>query len=168
MSKVFCYDPAQVQLTFGGYTITGWQSISIARSVDAFKPIRGIRGKHTRVRNADTSCTISIPLLQTSMGNDVLSRIHELDLVNGTGRIELTISDLGGTSVFNSVEAYILGYPEVVYSGEFEYRQWRIFCQSTNTYVVGGNAQVINIFGGIFGAASGFVNRAVDVVSSIF
>lgn len=168
MSKVFTYDPAQVQLTFGGYTITGWQSISIARSVDAFKPIRGIRGKHTRVRNADTSCTISIPLLQTSMGNDVLSRIHELDLVNGTGRIELTISDLGGTSVFNSVEAYILGYPEVVYSGEFEYRQWRIFCQSTNTYVVGGNAQVINIFGGIFSAASGLANSAVDVVSSIF
>ena len=168
MAKVFTYSPKEVQLTFGGYTVTGWQSISIARSVDAFKPIRGIRGKHTRVRNADTSCMITIPLLQTSMSNDVLSKIHELDITNGTGRIELTLSDISGTSVFNSVEAYIVGYPEVVYSGEFEYRQWRIFCQTTGSYTVGGNAQVENIFSSIFSKASGLANSAIDTVSNIF
>ncbi len=168
MSKVFCYSPSEVQLTFGGYTVTGWQSISITRSVDAFKPVRGIRGKHTRVRNADTSCTITIPLLQTSMSNDVFSRIHELDIEHGTGRISLTIKDISGTSVFSSAEAYVLGYPEVVYSGEFEYRQWKLFCQTTGSYTVGGNAQIVNIFGGIFGAASGLANKAVDAVSSIF
>lgn len=168
MSKVFCYSPKEVVLTFGGYTVTGWQSISIARSVDAFKPIRGIRGKHTRVRNADTSCMITIPLLQTSMSNDVLSKIHELDITNGTGRIELTLSDISGTSVFNSVEAYIVGYPEVVFSGEFEYRQWRIFCQTTGSYTVGGNAQVENIFSSIFNKASGLANSAIDAVSNIF
>ena len=162
MSKVFTYSPEKVTITFGGYTVTGWQSISIARSVDAFKPIRGIRGKHTRVRNADTSCMITIPLLQTSMSNDVFSRVHELDLQNGTGRISLTVSDLKGTSVFSSVEAYIIGYPEVAYSGEFEYRQWRIFCQTTGSYTIGGNAQVNNIFSGIFQAASGLVNNAID------
>lgn len=153
MAKVFTYSPNEVILTFGGYTITGWQSITVTRSVDAFKPVRGIRGKHTRVKNADTSCTITIPLLQTSMGNDVISRIHELDLINDTGRISLTLKDIKGTSVFDSVEAYILGYPEVVYSGEFEYRAWKIFCQSTSSYIVGGNAQVDSIFSGIFNAA---------------
>ena len=168
MSKVYTYSPSEVQLTFGGYTVTGWQSISITRSVDAFKPVRGIRGKHTRVRNADTSCTITIPLLQTSMSNDVFSRIHELDIQKATGRIELTLSDLKGTSVFSSREAYILGYPEVVYSGEFEYRQWKLFCQTTGSYTVGGNAQTINIFSSIFNSAAGLVNTAVDAVSNIF
>ena len=168
MSKVFTHSPKEVQLTFGGYTVTGWQSITITRSVDAFKPIRGIRGKHTRVRNADTSCTITIPLLQTSMSNDVFARIHDLDITHGTGRIELTIKDLKGTSVFSSAEAYVLGYPEVVYSEEFEYRQWRMFCQSTGSYTVGGNAQVKNIFSGIFGAASGLASSAIDTVSNIF
>ena len=67
MSKVYTYSPSEVQLTFGGYTVTGWQSISITRSVDAFKPVRGIRGKHTRVRSIDTSCTITVTILQTSM-----------------------------------------------------------------------------------------------------
>lgn len=168
MAKVFCYSPKEVQLTFGGYTIEGWQTITIARSTDAFKPIRGIRGKHTRVRNADTSCTITIPILQTSTSNDVLSKIHELDIVNGTGRIELTLKDIKGTSVFSTNEAYIVGYPEVVYSGEFEFRAWKIFCQSTQTYTVGGNAQLENIFSGIFNKAAGFVNTAIDKVSSIF
>jgi hypothetical protein len=168
MSKVFCYNPKEVVLSFGGYQITGWQSVSITRTVDAFKPIRGIRGKHTRARNKDTSCTIVIPILQTSMSNDVLSYIHELDSEFGTGRIELTLSDLGGTSVFSSVEAYILGYPETVYSGEFEYRQWRIFCQSTNSYTIGGNAKTTNIFSGIFDKAAGFASNAVDTVSGLF
>lgn len=168
MSKVFTYSPKEVQLTFGGYTVTGWQQITITRSVEAFKVIRGIRGKHTRVRNADTSCTITIPLLQTSMSNDVFARVHDLDITHGTGRIELTISDLKGTSVFSSSEAYVLGYPEVVFSEEFEYRQWRMFCQSTGNYTIGGNAQVKNIFSGIFGAAEGLANEAVDFVGGLF
>lgn len=168
MSKVFCYSPKEVQLTFGGYIVTGWQSITVTRSVDTFKPIRGIRGKHTRVRNADTSCTITIPLLQTSMSNDVFARVHDLDRTHGTGRLELTLSDLKGTSIFSSSEAYVLGYPEAIFSEEFEYRSWRIFCQSTGSYTIGGNAQVTNIFSGIFGAASGLANKAVDFVGGIF
>ena len=168
MSKVFTYNPNEVQLSFGGYVITGWQSITITRSVNAFKPIRGIRGKHTRAKNLDTSCSITFPLLQTSMSNDVLSRIHELDIQQSTGRIELTIKDLKGTSVFSSREAYILGYPEVTFSGDFEYRSWTLFCQTTGSYTVGGNAQTINIFSDIFSSASGIANAAVNAVNNIF
>ena len=162
MSKVFTYSPQEVQLTFGGYTVTGWQSISITRSVDAFKPVRGIRGKHTRVRSIDTSCTITVTKLQTSMSNDVLCRIHDLDLEYGSGRIELRLKDMGGTGVFSSAEAYVLGYPEVVYSGEFEYRQWRLFCQNTGNYTIGGNGQTTSIFSNIFNSAAGLVNTAIN------
>lgn len=162
MSKVYTYSPSEVQLTFGGYTVTGWQSISITRSVDAFKPVRGIRGKHTRVRSIDTSCTITVTILQTSMSNDVLCRIHDLDLEYGSGRIELLLKDMGGTGVFSSAEAYVLGYPEVVYSGEFEYRQWRLFCQNTGNYTIGGNGQTTSIFSNIFNSAAGLVNTAIN------
>jgi hypothetical protein len=161
MAKIFTYSPQKVILAFGGYTITGWQTLTVERGADGFIPIKGIRGKHTRSRNPDTSCTITVPLLQTSMSNDVFSRIHELDLANGTGRIELTLKDTGGTTVMESIEAYILGYPTVVYSDGFSYHVWKIFCQYTNI-TVGGNAQVSNIFSGILGAASG----VVDSVSS--
>ena len=162
MSKVYTYSASEVQLTFGGYTITGWQNLTITRSVDAFKPVRGIRGKHTRVRSIDTSCTITVTILQTSMSNDVLCRIHDLDLEYGSGRIELLLKDMGGTGIFSSAEAYVLGYPEVVYSGEFEYRQWRLFCQNTGNYTIGGNGQTTSIFSNIFNSAAGLVNTAIN------
>ena len=135
------YSPSDVILTVGGYQLTGWQSISISRTVKGFTVIRGIRGKNTRVPNVDTSATITISLLQTSQGNDVLSYIHELDLNEGTGRIELMLKDNSGRSVFSSNEAYITGYPTSTYSGQFEYRNWEFFLQSTSTYVVSGNAK---------------------------
>lgn len=138
---VSTYSPKDVILTVGGYQLTGWQSITISRTVKGFTVIRGIRGKNTRVPNVDTSATITISLLQTSQGNDVLSYIHELDLDEGTGRIALMLKDNSGRSVFSSNEAYITGYPVATFSGQFEYRNWELFAQSTNTYIVAGNAK---------------------------
>lgn len=135
------YSPKDVILTVGGYQLVGWQSINISRSVKGFTVIRGIRSKNTRVPNVDTSATINISLLQTAQGNDVLSYIHELDLDEGTARIALMLKDRSGRSVFSSNEAYITSYPTAMFSGQFEYRNWEIFCQTTQSYVVGGNAR---------------------------
>lgn len=134
--------------------MAGWQSFTISRRQQGFITIPGIRGKHTRVPTNDSSATIVVTIIQTSPSNDVLSAIHGLDLVNGTGRISLTLKDSSGRSVFNSSEAYILGYPETIYSDDFEYRSWSIFCQTTDTYSVGGNTRpettlVDTLLGGI-------------------
>lgn len=138
---VQCYSPKDVILTVGGYQLTGWQSITISRTVKGFTVIRGIRGKNTRVKNVDTSATLTISLLQTSQGNDVLSYIHGLDLEEGTARISLMLKDRSGRSVFSSNEAYITGYPTAPFSSQFEYRNWEFFAQTTDTYTVGGNAK---------------------------
>lgn len=162
MPSLFTYSPKQVIFSVGGYTLTGWQSIGVTRSVQGFTPIRGIRGKNTRVQNTDTSATITISILQTSMSNDTLSRIHALDLERGTGRLDIILKDKGGTGVYGSSEAYILGYPEVAYSGGFEYRVWKIFAQSTTTYVVGGNGKVNNIFDSLTSKVSDVVDTVTD------
>ena len=108
------YSPKDVVLTVSGYQFTGWDSISITRSAKGFNTIRGIRGKNTRVRNTDTSATITISLLQSSQGNDVLSSIHEQDLAFGTGRIVLMLKDNSGRSVFASNEAFVTSFPTSV------------------------------------------------------
>lgn len=162
MSSLFTYSPKQVTLVIGGYTIIGWEKITLSKNAPSFIPIRGIRGKNTRARNSDTSFTISVPLLQTSMGNDVFSRIHALDVERGTGRLDITLKDASGTGVFSSSEAYIVDYPVTSYSGTFEYRTWTIFAQSATTYNVGGNGKVDNIFDSILGTA----NKVVDKVSN--
>lgn len=155
------YSPKDVILTIGGYQIAGWDNISIRRRSPGFTTVAGIRGKHTRVPSNDSSANITLSLVQTSPSNDVLSQIHTLDLLDGTGRIALTLKDLSGRSVFDSNEAYILDYPEVLFSGGIEYRSWSLFCQTTNTYSVGGNTKpdttlVDGLISGI-GAAIGSV-----------
>lgn len=143
---VSTYSPSDVTLVVAGYVISGWDSISISRRTESFKPIPGIRGKHARVRsggglNADTSAIITLTLAQESQSNDVLSAIHRLDIEQGTGRIVLTLRDKSGASLFNSHEAYILSYPESTFTNDFSTRPWRIFCQSTKTFFVGGNTK---------------------------
>lgn len=160
MNSVLTYSPKKVIFVIGGYQVTGWESITIGRSTNAFIPIRGIRGKNTRVRNTDSSATITIPLLQTSLSNDVLSDIHTQDIALGTGRIELTLKDTGGNSIFSSNEAYILGFPAISYSGGIEYREWKIYCQSTSNYEIGGNPEsnVGDILSSGFNAAKNAVS----------
>ena len=157
MMAVQTYNPSDVRLTIGGYQLAGWNSITIARNKQGVQPVPGIRGKHTRVPTNDTSATVTISMLQTSPSHDVMSAIHGLDLVNGTGRLELSLRDGSGRSVFNTIESYITGYPETTYSDNFEYRTWTIYCQTTNDYVVGGNTKAETtladtLFGGISGA----------------
>lgn len=157
--KVFTYIPKEVLIDIGGYTITGWDNISVERNAESFIPIRGIRGKHTRVKNPDTSYTITIPLIQTSMSNDVLSQILELDQSYGTARINITLKDSSGSSAFSSNEAYIMGYPSVTYTGDFTYHTWKIFCQTSTTYNVGGNGKVSSVFNSLLDTASGYISN---------
>ena len=97
--QVTTYSPQDVKLVIGGYTIVGWDSITISRLQETFKVIRGIRGKHTRASSGDTSATLTVSLVQTSPSNSFLTEIHRLDEERGTGRLELTLKDNSGTSV---------------------------------------------------------------------
>ena len=155
------YDPSSVDLAIGGYLISGWDRISIARRTEMFKPVYGIRGKHTRVRmggknTRDTSAFINITLSKESQANDVLSEIHRQDSEDGTARITLTLKDKSGSSLFSSDEAYILKYADSEFSNDFGTREWRLFCQSTGSYLVGGNVT----------PQSSLLDRAINEVSS--
>lgn len=161
---VATYSPSDVELVIAGYSIAGWDSISISRRVDSFKPIFGIRNKHTRVRSGsattrDTSAMITFSLSQESMSNEVLSTIHERDIEEGTARLEITLKDKSGKSVFSSIEAYILAYPTSAFTNDFSNRDWRIFCESTSSYMVGGNTRPqTSVFDTAINAASSFVS----------
>ena len=62
MVAVNTYSPTDVKLVIGGYTIVGWDNVTIARRSQGFITIPGIRGKHTRVPSGDTSATITLVL----------------------------------------------------------------------------------------------------------
>jgi hypothetical protein len=141
MQDVYTYDPSQVKLLIGDYDAIGWDRISIKKTSPSFRLIKGINGKHTRTQDYDTSAVITISVMQTSPTNDVLSRVHELDIINGTGRLEILLKDNSGDSEFGSSEAFIEDYPESKFSDSIEFNVWTIICQSTDGFVVGGNAR---------------------------
>jgi len=161
MSNTFTvntYSPSDVTLIVGGYQISGWQSISIRRTIKTYATVRGIRGKHTRVNSRDSSASLIVPILMTSQSNEVLSAIHTEDSIQDTGRLTITLKDKSGKSVFSSNEAYITGFPSVVFSGQFEYRAWEIFCQTTDSFSMAGNSRPsTSIFDGALNEATSFV-----------
>lgn len=150
MSEINTYSPTDVILTVIDHKLTGWESISISKTSPSFIAVPGIRGKHTRVENPDRSCTISFGLINTSKSNDFISAIHAADVTNGTAKLSVMLKDNSGNSVFSSNDAYILTYPDVMFSGGFEYRKWDIFCQTVSDYNVGGNSKPKTIFDSLF------------------
>ena len=157
MANSYTYSPQDVRLVIGGYIFTGWNSITITRP-ESFLVVKGIRGKHTRVQNPDTSANLIIALTQTSPGNDVFSETLRQDIINGTARIALTLVDKSGSSVFSSNDAYITGYPSATFSGQFQDRPWRIFAQTTTDYTVGGNGR----------SSSALINAISEAVGNPF
>lgn len=137
--EVSTYSPSEVNLNVSGYRITGFDSIRVLKNSPSFQMIKGIRGKNSRVRNRDTSCTITVDVIQTSIVNDVFSQILAEDLRTNSARLSLDLTDDLGSSKIKSEECFIEGHPEVVYSGSITYHRWTLVCLSTIVYRVGGN-----------------------------
>lgn len=155
MFEVLTYNPEDVYLSIGGYNCAGWDEISIERATPAYKLIKGIRGKHTRIKDEDTSALVTISLMQVSPTNDVLSELHTQDIIETTGRLDLLLIDKSGNSKFGSSEAYITGYPKRTFKDSIEYVVWTIQCQTTDNYIVGGNNQ----------PNSELINKAIELFS---
>lgn len=158
------YAPSDVTLMIDGYKVNAWESIGIERDRDSYTFVAGIRGKNTRVRNYDKAATIRIEVLQTSEAHDILNEIHRKDIVDNdtdeeattdSARLVVTLKDKSGTSAFQSEDAYIVGFPKINYSQDFESRVWVIKCLTTSIFKIGGNLRpttsvMDSIFNNIF------------------
>lgn len=146
--RINTYSPSDVYLFISGHKVKAWEKISIKRDRESYTHVSGIRGKNTRVRNYDKSATLTLTVMQTSDTHDILSEIHRKDTVDNdsdesttadNARLIITLKDKSGTSAFQSEDAYIVGYPEMTFSQDFEERTWTIRCLTTSIFTVGGN-----------------------------
>lgn len=132
MSEVVTYSPSEVALTFGGYSLEGWDSISVSRAMPSFRQVNGIRGKNSRVRLNNTAANIEVQLPQTSEANYIFQQLVVLDEQYGTGRLNLTLKDQQGVEVFFSSEAFVEGMSDREYSSDITARSWKISCLSSS------------------------------------
>ncbi len=141
---IYTYKPSEVVLSVCEYVLPGLTDISVDWSSEKFSVIKGIRGKHTRVKTLDTSCTITISVSQTSVTNDVLSSIVSKDgSVEGEeqalANLSIFLKDAEGKTSFASDECFISQFPSIYFNDSLQDRQWIIHCLSTYDVVVGSN-----------------------------
>lgn len=153
--SVLTFNPDSVSLIFGGYAVSGWNSIVVERNSEFVKQIRGIRGKNAKEVSMDTSCTITLSVPQATEVNTILSLIlkNEED-TKGKVRLEISLKDGSGTSVFSSLECYIGGWPRVEYTNTLSDIEWKFLCDSSEWSLSGSEANrnsLTDMVSGAFG-----------------
>lgn len=136
------YDPKKVIITFGTHTISGYADgtfISITPATDRFSKNVGADGEVTRTQSNDNTDEVVITVKQTSSSNDYLSQVAFNDRFLGTGKLPLSIVDIGGTTIANYTEAWIRTEAAIENSNEASDRVWTLDTGQPTTKNVGGN-----------------------------
>lgn len=135
------YTPSEVKIILAqSFQVQGVVSVSLKASKEKFTMIPGMRGQNARVRQRDSSCILSIEVLQTSISNDVFSDLLNKDILQGTGRTQILLQDNSGTTKIQSENAYVSNFPDIVFSNGFNTRTWEIVMLNTVAMTVGGNS----------------------------
>lgn len=163
--EVLTYVPSNVVMIMNGYQVKGWTSISITRATPVFRQVRGIRGKNTRIRNKDTSATITIETLQTELLNEVMSLVLQADAATGTGRLEISLTEATSTSFFTTTTAYITGYPEVKHGSEIATVVWTLTCEDSQMFIGNARSAAVALVENGIARLKKFASDAVDGAS---
>lgn len=123
------YDAKQVLITLGAIPISGFADgsfVKIENNEDAFTLQIGTDGEGTRSRTNNDSATVTFTLMQSSLSNDLLSALHNLDktLPGGGGIVPLLIKDLSGRSLYLAQTAWIKKRPSAEFGREAGPREW--------------------------------------------
>lgn len=153
--NVLTYSPTDVTILISGYQLIGVLEVELQWDSRPFTMYKGIRNQHTRVYNGSMAATLRVSLQQTSDSNDVLSMILDEDRIGNTARLELTMKDASGTTLYQALQCYIPAYPPVTFTKGFRAREWEISILDLTTINVGGNSKAaFDIFSSVQGALS--------------
>lgn len=135
------YDPGLVVVSIGGNIISGFADgtfISVERTSDSFSKQVGADGEVTRVRSRDRSGSITLTLMASSLSNDILTALHKLDELSGTGVVPFLLKDLAGTTLVAAQSCWIRKPANVEFGKELSNREWALDANPI-VMTVGGN-----------------------------
>lgn len=138
------FDAALVAITFGPLLLEGTAEggrLTI-EFPDGYGHVVGTDAEVARFKINDETALATVPLLQTSLTNDLLTQLYQQDR-NAPGGVPLPFfaKDLNGTSIFVAPGAWIVGLPQVTYVQGIEAREWKFQCAS-GLWTIGGNANL--------------------------
>ena len=129
MAQLYTYDPSDVSISVGGiHTVSGYVDGTFVNIVNNTKPVqtqRAMDGTIERLYTRDEGYTITVTLAQTSVSNNILSTIYNVDKVTRMGKVPLIIKDGQGQSIFFAADAWISKAPDVSFGKEMQTREWQ-------------------------------------------
>lgn len=138
------YDANEVTINVAGIPIeSGYDDgefLRIEQESEDFIDKVGTDGEVTRSKTNDRRATISIILMQSSLGNALLSGLNNIDHLagNGAGVGPLLVRDRQGTALYAAAECWISKPPDVSFDREPTAREWTLRCASLERFD-GGN-----------------------------
>lgn len=86
----------------------------------------GAGGAHTRSRNNDSSADLTLSLQQTSLTNQQLNILAELDNLTGNSTFAFLLKDTLGNDLLFAPQAYVTQRPAMSYGKDSGDREWTI------------------------------------------
>jgi hypothetical protein len=139
------YDPKQVQVILDGNPITGFADgtfVEIEFDEQAWNKVTGADNLVSRSKTNNYAGTVTVTLLATSSGNDVLNALWQRDRRSNTGAVPFLVKDATGRTVWSAEHAWVQQQPAQAFSKETEERAWTLDCAELfgNT---GGNQPIV-------------------------
>ena len=125
------YDPKQVQVIVDGNPITGFADgtfVEVEFDEQQWNKVTGADGLTSRAKTNNYAGTITVTLLATSNGNDIMSALWNRDRRNNTGVVNVLIKDATGRTVWSSPQSWVQQMPTQGFSKDTEERAWVIDC----------------------------------------
>lgn len=138
--SVKTFDPKNLLISAGPNQLTGFAEgsfVTVARDEDAFNLTVGSDGEGARAKSNIKSGTVTLTLLQSSAGNDILSTLAKSDELNGGGVFPLLVKDASGRSLFAAETAWVQKLPDSEFSNEITSREWVIRTDKLEAFVGG-------------------------------
>ena len=141
--RLTVYSCNQVKCVVGAFPVESGRSdgdfITIAQTEESYTYKQGVDGEGTRSATGARLCRVTITVMQTSAANAYFSALHKGDVEanGGAGVVPLSISDLGGLSLFFSPEAWIVKMPDQTYAKESGTVAWEFDCHNVQNFAGG-------------------------------
>jgi hypothetical protein len=136
---ILTYDPKLVNATLGGIVILGYADgkfIEIERNTDTFELTVGASGETARTQSNNRGAKATFTLLQSSISNDNLSSLAQLDELTAAGVGAFSVGD-SGTTYVHAPNAWIKKFPKIERGKELSTVEWVIECDSLDVFAGG-------------------------------
>lgn len=134
------YDPKKVSIIFGVVQLSGFSEnskVKVSQRENAFNLTVGVDGEGMRVKSNDSSATIEIELLQTSLSNNYLDTIANLDKAGNAGALPLIVREADGATVLMCETAWVMKKPDVEFGSDSTPRVWVLETDSMQSFIGG-------------------------------